>query len=234
MYSPKIREAPTSPSAAGRGVVTAAFSKDELRRLYSSLTRLLPPGGRALSAEEVVDVHALADKTRSLIAASANAVERGKLLFSWRLPKDLVPTQNKLRGIKPWRLKKIKAALHDAIIAQLHAYPDAPTHGSLKPRWVRTTRFSTQEPDELSCDANGFKVAIDVMVTCGLLAEDNKKHLHREPRWEKCRPGETHGLVELFAIGDEQVAAAEPAFARVEQIVHTPGPMTKVIVGGGA
>lgn len=214
--------------------MTTTLSKADLRDLVAMLDRraqdALAP--RAPSAAELVRASELKERLAAMMAEAARAPERGRQVLSWRLPRDLVPTQNDLRGIKPWRLKKIKAALHTSLMAALPAWPEALTNGSTRRRWARTTRFSPKEPDEMSCDGTGFKVALDVMTDCGVIADDDRAHLYREPRWEKCKPGETQGLVELFLIADERVEAAAPAFVRVEQLTYEPGLFTKAIKEG--
>ena len=209
------------------------LTKAEIRIAVQRLMSLRPPGPRPLSADELVEVNALVAKLEAIGVEKANAVERGRLVLSWRLPKDLIPTQNDLRGIKPWRLKKIKAALRDSLMKLLPSWPDALTHGSTKMRWVRTTRFSPQAPDELSCDGTGFKTCLDILTEVGCIASDDRKGLHREPCFEKCKPGLTSGLVELYLIADEAVATAAPAFAPIEQVKYTPGIMTAMLKGGG-
>lgn len=210
-----------------------SLTKAEIRTAITRLLSLAPPGPRPLAAAEIVEVNDLVEKLRQLGAAQASMPERGTLVLSWRLPKDLVPTQNDLRGIKPWRLKKIKASLLDSLTKILPSFPNALTHGSTKRRWVRTTRFTTTQPDELACDANGFKCALDILTEAGCIASDDPKSLHREPCWEKCKPGGTSGLVELFLFADEQVATVDPAFAPVQQVVHVQGLMTTMLKTGG-
>lgn len=211
------------------------LSKADLRDVVAMIDRRVQDAlaPRAPTAEELVRAGELRERFVAMMAEAASAPERGSLVLSWRLPRDLVPTQNDLRGIKPWRLKKIKAALQTSLMTAIESWPDAKTNGSTKKRWARTTRYTPKEPDEMSCDGTGFKTALDVMTACGVIADDDRKHLHREPRWEKCKPGETQGLVELFLIADEQVLSPGPAFARVEQITYEPGPMTRYLAGGG-
>ena len=214
--------------------MTTSLSKADLRDLVAMIDRRVQDAiaPRAPTAEELVRAAELKERLAAMKAEADRAPERGRQILSWRLPRDLVPTQNDLRGIKPWRLKKIKAALQASLVAELPKWPEALTNGSERMRWARTTRFSPKEPDEMSCDGTGFKVALDVMTDCGVLADDDRAHLHREPRWEKCKPGETQGLVELFLIADERVEGPGPKFARVEQIVYEPGLFTRAIKEG--
>lgn len=215
----------------GAAVTAPAFSKAELRKIYASLIRLLPPGGRPLNAEELVEVNGLIDKARVMIAASLSAVERGRRVLSWRIPRELAPTMNELGHMKFWRKKKLKLELDDALRTLLPAFPAAPMNGSELRRWLRVTRFSTQRLDELSIDILGGKLPVDSLVRCGVLANDDEAHVRREPRWEKTPRGNTHVLVEVFEIAQEEVREAEPLDARVQQIVRTPGPMTMALMG---
>lgn len=211
-----------------------AYTKAELRRIFAGLSRLLPPGGRPLTAEEIVEVNAVLDKTRHLIASSLAAVERGRLVVSWRIPRENAPTLNEYAHKKGWMKKKLRAALDDDLRKLLPAFPEALTNGSMVKRWLRVTRFSTQRVDELSIDILGGKMPVDSLVRCGVLADDDEAHVLREPRWEKTPRGNTHVLVEVFAIASEQVREAEPSDAQVQQVVRTPGLMIKAIVGDGS
>lgn len=209
-----------------------AFTKAELRTIGVRLASLPSPGPRPLTAEETLEVNALVDKTRAMIAASAAAYERGRLVFSWRVPREQALTLNQYAHMKGWQKKKMRAALDDELRKLLPAFPEALTNGSLVKRWLRVTRFSTQRLDDLSIDSCGGKMPVDALVRCGILADDDEKHAHREPRWEKTPRGNTHCLVEVFLIANEQVPAQEPSTATVQQIVRVPGIMTAMLKAG--
>ena len=207
------------------------LTKADVRLAIQRLMSLRPPGPRPLSADELVEVNALVAKLEAIGAEKANAVERGRLLFSWRVPREQALTLNQYAHMKGWQKKKMRAALDDEIRKLLPLFPHALTNGSLVKRWLRVTRLSTQKLDDLSVDSCGGKMPVDALVRCGVLADDNEKSVHREPRFEKTKPGNTHLLVEVFAIADEQVAADEPADVKIAQLVRTPGLMTQAIIG---
>lgn len=105
-------------------------------------------------------------------------------------------------------------------------------HGSQQRRWLRATRFSTKVVDDVSVDVVGGKMATDALVRAGVLADDDAKHLIREARMEKTKPGNTHLLLEVFTVVDEQRHSAAPTHATIKQLERTPGPMTQMMLGG--
>lgn len=212
--------------------MTPILTKSEIRIAITRLLSLAPPGPRALTAAELVEVNDLIEKLRQIGAAQANAPERGRLVFSWRVPREQALTLNQYAHMKGWQKKKMRAALDDAIRKLLPSFPEALTNGSLVKRWLRATRYSPKALDDLSIDSCGGKMPCDGLVRCGVLADDDTKSLHREARYEKCRPGDTHLLLEVFLVATEQVATAEPTFAKVQQVVRVPGIMTAMLKGG--
>ncbi len=57
-------------------------------------------------------------------------------------------------------------------------------------RLVVVHRFSSREPDEISCDAGcGGKLPIDRLVQAEVLVDDNRQWLEREARWSMAPPG---------------------------------------------
>jgi len=216
----------------GATLSAPTFTKGELRRIAANLLRLLPPGARPLNAEELVTLNADIKKTRLLIAAAESTPERGRLVLSWRVPREQALTLNQYAQAKGWQKKKLRNALDDALRALLPSFPEALTNGSLLKRWLRVTRFSTQRVDELSVDLLGGKMCVDSLKRCGVIADDDEKHVHREPCWAKTKRGTTHVLVEVFLLAAEQVATPEPANATVQQILRTPGLLTQMLIDG--
>lgn len=67
-----------------------------------------------------------------------------------------------------------------------------------KRRLVRVTRHSTKEPDEISIDILGGKLALDRLVAAGVLVDDNRKWCEREPLWLPAHPKQGYVSVEVF------------------------------------
>lgn len=208
------------------------LTKREYQRLHSHLGRLLPPGGRPLTTEEVVDVGELQSKLERVIEAIRPRVEKGERVLSWRIPRDQAPTMNEYAYMKGWQKTKRRQQLDTELRALLPQFPKAELHGAQHRRWVRVTRFSTQRVDDLSVDVLGGKLPVDSLVRCGVLVDDNEAFMIREPRWESTKRGNTHVLVEVFAVVTEGDTVDGPKDAKVEQIRHELGPMTRAIVGG--
>lgn len=211
------------------------YTKNELRKIFGHLSRLLPPGGRPLNAEEVVDVSELIDKTKVMIATHAGAIERGAKVLEWRLrPKYEAPSMNEYTYMKPWQRKEICKALDKQLHAMVATTPGLSLYGAQKQRWVRVTRFTTQPKrvDDAAVDAIGGKMPVDALVRCGVLAGDTPALLKREAIVAKTERGNTHVLVEVFEVSQEAVPEGDPHDARVEPIVFQGGPMTQAILGG--
>jgi hypothetical protein len=147
----------------------------------------------------------------------AEAVEMGALVFQWRFPLDLktvavrgknagkvmkmslAPTLNVYSQLEPWRRERLAEHLDTLILAELPRW-----HGCRTPpirrRVVRVTRFSSVEPDEISCDVLGAKMPIDRLVQAGILSGDSRKHVVRDPHWTKASPGKGSMLIEVYRI----------------------------------
>ena len=65
-------------------------------------------------------------------------------------------------------------------------------------RHVRVTRFSSRQPDEISIDAAGAKIALDRLVAADVLGGDSKAWIEREARWERAKPGRGFLRIEVF------------------------------------
>lgn len=206
------------------------FTKDDLRDLLVAVEHVQLFG--QIGTDIKVRLGSVATKLQARIKAALSAPERGELVLTWRVPREQSLTLNQYAQAKGWQKKKLRNALDDALRATLPGFPKALLHGAQLQRWVRVTRFSTQRVDELSVDLLGGKMPTDSLVRCGVLHDDNERFMIREPRWEKTKPGTTHVLIEVFAVATHEVAAAEPSFAPVKQIVRESGPMTQAILGG--
>lgn len=192
------------------------YTKDELRKIYGHLVRLLPPGGRPPTAEEVVEINALIDKTRAMIASSAGLYARGRKIFEWRIHAKDAPTQNEIRGLvfgSPFALKSKEERLDRLLALAIENEPEARVRGKAK-RWVRVTRFSPSKVDDPSAvDAIGGKMPVDALVRAGVLHDDNEAHCRREGGYRKTKKGNVHVLVEVFHMAEEEVPDPGPVDA---------------------
>ncbi len=222
--------------------VTARLNKADLRRLWTSLTRLLPPQQLPTEPAEIIAIHDLREVVARMIVDYAPVLERGELVFSWRVPREQALTMNAYAHKKGWMKKKLRVELdrqvndlldlpRDVVLGT--GFPHARLNGAKKRRWLRVTRFSTQRVDDLSIDILGGKMPVDALVRCGILADDNDAMAFREPRWEKTARGNTHVLVEVFEIREEgthEDDASPPAI--VKQLTRKKGEFTKYIEKG--
>lgn len=202
--------------------MTLQFKKTEIRQIRVHLARLLPPGGRPPTAEEVVEIGELVKKTDALIAANTGDVERGRKIFEWRVPEADAPTQNMIRGYayrNPFILKSIEKRIDKALTEILDRTPGARVHGRAK-RWVRVTRYTSQPKhvdDPSAIDALGGKCPVDALVRCGVLVDDTPTYCRREGHVRKTVKGNVHVLVEVFETAEEEVPDPGPVDAVVEQ-----------------
>jgi hypothetical protein len=210
------------------------LNKADLRLIYTSLGRLIPPFGRAPDAAEVVAIGQLRDVVADAIRDFAPVLERGELVFSWRVPREQALTMNAYAHKKGWMKKKMRQELDKAVVDLLPVWPRALMNGAKVRRWVRVTRFSTQRVDDLSVDILGGKMPVDALVRCGVLSDDNDAMAFREPRWEKTERGNTHVLVEVFTIREETEGHEndDPPDTTIAQIVRKPGPFTAWLAAG--
>lgn len=210
------------------------LTKAELRTIFDSLSRLLPPGSLPRDPGELVRIGEVRERVARMIEEQRQTLERGELVFTWRVPREHAMTMNEYAGKKGWVKQKIRKALDDSLRRELERgiFPKALLHGAQRRRWLRATRFSPRRIDELSVDVIGGKCPTDALVRGGVLADDDHEHLHREARWEKTKPGNTHLLVEVFEMSCEGASVGEPTDVQVEQIRHAPGFMTEVIKNG--
>ncbi len=193
--------------------------KKDLRVIYTSLTRLLPPQQLPTDPAEIVAISDARDLVSVLIREYSPMMERGDLVFSWRVPREQALTMNAYAHKKGWMKKRMRAELDKAVVALLPNYPKALINGAKIRRWLRVTRFSTQRVDDLSIDVLGGKMPVDALVRCGVLADDNDAMAFREPLWEKTARGNTHVLVEVFEMKVEGTHLDDdPKHAEIRQL----------------
>lgn len=215
------------------------LTKNELRIVGARLQSLLPPGPRPLSAAEIVEVNALVEKTRMMAALSAATLVRGAKVLEWRIPNVQAPTLNQYAFMKNWQRKNLRKDLDEALLKLVERTPGALVHGDKTQRWVRVTRFTTvpASVDSIDPDGLGGKMALDSLVRCGVLVDDTPALCRREGLARKTKMGNTHVLVEVFAMAIEEVPDDGPHDAVVVQpprkTKKAKGLMTKAILGGG-
>lgn len=216
-----------------------ALSRTELQRIYALLDRLNPLHMRPLTPDEAVDAAALKDRVRALVESGAGATQRGKKVLTWRLPKADAPTQNMIRGItfgNPYALTGIEKRLDRSLLALIDVTDGARVHGDRTKRWARITRFTSQPKkvdDPHAADAIGGKMPIDALVRCGVLAGDSEELCHRDADVRKTTPANTHLLVEVFELSDEEVPDPGPQDGPVVQRTKRRGPIAQAIADSG-
>ncbi len=111
---------------------------------------------------------------------------------------------NVYSGLQGWAKGKLRTAVDVEIALQLGEWIDAGGAASLlKASGVRraiVTRYSSREPDDLSADCVGGKIALDRLVQAGVLVGDSRKHLIREAAWIKAAPKNGKLTVEVFNV----------------------------------
>lgn len=167
---------------------------------------------------------------------AGDTIERRPLVFRVELPLNLAPTMNKYSAQKryAWRMKKLNQEVDGAIMIAKSTWPrwkmadlvvtreHRIVNGKIKVKETRTGgrrrlvvvhRFSSREPDELSCDVLGGKCPLDRLVQAEVLVDDNRRWLEREARWSMAPPRKgrvvlsVHEL-ELSAPSAQQTAPA--------------------------
>ncbi len=124
-------------------------------------------------------------------------------VFVLELPLELAPTMNVYSGLKGWAKGKLRTAVDVEIILQMARWVDGRRGTDLKAKGRRraiVTRYSSREPDDISADCIGGKLALDRLVVAELLTGDSRKHLLREARWFPAKPGKGKLTVEVFDV----------------------------------
>lgn len=215
------------------------FSRGELQAIYGLLDRLNPLHMRPLSPEEVIRATELKDRAKALIESGAGATQRGRKVFEVRLPQADAPTQNMIRGMafgNPFVLKGIEQRIEKQIKAAIEATEGAMVYGDKTQRWVRATRFTPQPKsidDPGAADAIGAKMGIDALVRCKVLNGDTPALCRREAGVAKTFKKNTHLLLEVFEVADEEVPDPGPQDAPVEQRKKRRGPLAQAIADSG-
>ncbi len=209
--------------------MTTTFTKDELAFIHRVMSGL--PLGIQKTPETLVKASEVDEKAKVMRAELAAMPERGELVLRWEVPKELALTLNAYAGSRGWKKHKDRKLLDTMLGVLLGVYPRAALHGAHKRRWCRVTRFSPTRVDELAVDILGGKLPCDALTRADVLHDDTDAFMVREPRWVKCKRGETRLLVEVFDLAEHEVAAPEPSCEMVP-FKYEPGPMTRAIMEG--
>ena len=211
------------------------MTKAQLRTVYAHLASLAPPGPRPLTTDQLVELQEILEKLRGEMAAASGVVERGARLLEWRIPAANAPTMNEWGFWKVWRKARARRDLDDALAALLAAHPEAAHCGAEVMRWVRVTRFTVQPKliDDAAVDQIGGKMPVDALVRAGVLAGDSPRHVRREARVEATKRGNTHVLVEVFAVAQEEVRGLDVVVHEsVAPVERQRGMFTRHVMGG--
>lgn len=186
------------------------LTREELRRLYEVVL------DRSQVAADPKLYQAIADKIAAIIAEMSAVRERGAQVFEWRLPLSieryrvrgpkagqkmtvvLCPSLNVYARMQVGQKARLSKELDVLIMAEMHKWP-AWRHGG-RQRYVRLTRHSSHELDEVSVDVIGGKCPIDRLVAAGVLRGDAQGDLQREANWERAKPGQGSLLIEVFEV----------------------------------
>lgn len=183
-----------------------SLPKLELQRIRAYLERYsLGSLGTPLRVSEVEDIVQLTMALSREIEETKPNVEKGRLVFSWRLPKEWAPSMNSYAFMKGWQRTALRRTLDDSIRSSIDQAlgPRPELNLAKRPRWVRVTRFTTQATDENSVDVLGGKMPIDALVRAEILVDDNSTWCVREGLCAKTTRGNTHVLVEVFEVTTE-------------------------------
>lgn len=212
-------------------MTTPIYTKNDLRQIYARLQSLLPPGAAPLTADGVVAVTALLAKTGEIIKTAPDATERGALILSWRVPSELAPTMNAFAYMKGWQKAKISRELEGLLQKIVDVTPGAKVHGLTTQRWVRVTRFTPNiatVDDPSAIDTIGGKLLLDRLVDFGILVDDKPSFCRREGMVRPTHRGNTHVLVEVFAVAAEEVPDPGPVDGLCEKPTKTGRKNSKV------
>lgn len=163
----------------------------------------------------IASFDALREKISRMIAEGSATAHRGPKIFELRLPlaireknakgkeflTHVAPTLNAYGSMKPWQQAKLRRYIDLRIMAELTTWPRA-RHASaaVSKRFVRVTRFSSVQPDEIGVDVIGGKVPIDRLVKASILRGDTTADIEREAMWHKAAPGDGSLFVEVFEL----------------------------------
>lgn len=157
-------------------------------------------------------------------AGAAGSVERGPLVFKLELPLELAPTMNEYSHTKrhAHRMKRLNQQVDTAIMIAKTTWPRWKMQNLIvtrnhriekgkvkittqrtggRRRLVVVHRFSSREPDEVSCDVLGGKLPLDRLVQAEVLVDDNRKWLKREARWSPAPPRQGRLVLSVHELG---------------------------------
>jgi hypothetical protein len=181
-----------------------SLTKLELQSIRAYLERYsLGQFGKPLLPSELSEVAGLARRVETAVETAKPSFEKGRLVLSWRLPKEWAPSLNSYAFMKGWQRTALRHALDSSLLHLLSVDGEAPLYGAQKKRWVRVTRFTSSSIDDLGVDVLGGKMPIDALVRGQVLVDDNQQWCVREGLCVKTRRGNTHVLVEVFEIVTE-------------------------------
>lgn len=187
-----------------------SLTKLELQDILSLLQRVsLGDLARPFTLMDRQVAEHLTMRLAESIDAAKPELEKGRLVLSWRLPKEWAPSLNSYAFMKGWQRTALRRTLDDSLRHNESFLAAALNLGKRK-RWVRVTRFSTKVIDENSVDVLGGKMPIDALVRAEILVDDNQEWCVREGACMKTKLGNTHVLVEVFEVTTEGSNIAPP------------------------
>lgn len=183
-----------------------SLTKLELQSIRSYLERYMytiSGLARPLTTTEHDEIGMLVQRLDVAVNESRPVIEKGRLVLSWRLPKEWAPSLNSYAFMKTWQRTNLRKELDSSLTRQIQDYSYAPLYGAKKKRWVRVTRFTTQPTDENGVDVLGGKMPLDALKRAEVLVDDNQEWCIREGLCRKTQRGNTHVLVEVFDVVTE-------------------------------
>lgn len=188
-----------------------SLTKLELQTLRQVVERAIFGSlARPYSRDERDMLQTLFLRLGSEIAEVRPELEKGRLVLSWRLPKEWAPSLNSYAFMKGWQRTALRKTLDDSLRREGASGPYPYLDMAKRKRWVRVTRFSTKVIDENSVDVLGGKMPIDALVRGEVLVDDNQEWCVREGACMKTKLGNTHVLVEVFEVTTEGSSVAPP------------------------
>lgn len=142
--------------------------------------------------------------------------DAGALVLRVVLPLALAPTMNAYSSWEPWQRARARRDIMTLLSEVALKWRQCQlgivrgpskrrgmlgpvvTEGESRMRRVVVTRRSARQPDEVSCDACGGKLAIDCLVRAGILRDDSPRWLERVARWERATGAEQGVRVEVY------------------------------------
>lgn len=161
----------------------------------------LPASVIALASAQGHDLQANRRKRGAKSDYCPPYVYRDGVVLGFNLPLRLAPTMNVYANAKPWQRAKWRKEVDRYVSRAAMRRPDATTALGCRRRIV-VIRHSSREPDEISVDTCGGKVALDRLVQAGFFADDRRKYCERDASWQRAKPGEGYLMVEVMEVSD--------------------------------